>query len=132
MFVGLTCFVEDWWPVWCHVDMRKCVCVLHLSTWVPAAVYSQLQSKEVWQSTWTVLGWNYWIWNNMAVFGDFLGCLLKQTMCDSSCGMIETTTFHSWSVFTTALDSRLNKTTKQNYCYMSTIHGQSESKKKKS
>lgn len=42
----LTCFVEDWWPVWCHVDMRKCLAVLHLSTWVPAAVYSQLQSKK--------------------------------------------------------------------------------------
>lgn len=43
LYVCLTCFVEDWWPVWCHVDMRKCLAVLHLSTWVPAAVYSQQQ-----------------------------------------------------------------------------------------
>lgn len=90
MFVGLTCYVEDWWPVWCHVDMRKCVCVLHLSTWVPAAVYSQLQFKKVWRSAWTALGRNYRIWNNMAMFQDLLGCLLKQTICVSSCGMIET------------------------------------------
>lgn len=41
----------------------------------------------------------------MAMFQDLLGCLLKQTIC----GMIETLLRHSSSVFTTALDSWLNK-----------------------